>query len=141
MTEEMDLQRKTNSLAEKEQNLFDEIRLSVAEKQFNVLEKFFEIEAIPNTKTELTEMLGISRMTWYTWLKDPLFRSCLHKVGQTRFAADDPLINETLANMAKDGNLGAIRLIKELTGQISTQKKRGAPMVQINFGDSIDKTG
>ena len=141
MTEEMGLQRKTNSLAEKERTLFDEMKESVTEKQFIVLEKLFEIEAIPKTITELTEVLGISRVSWYIWLKDPIFRSGLYSIGQLRFAADDPLINETLANKAKAGDLGAIRLVKELTGQLTTQKKQKAQLqVQINYGD-VSKTG
>jgi hypothetical protein len=118
MTEEMDLQRKTNSLAKNERTLFDEMRESLTEKQFIVLEKFFEIEAIPNTITDLTGMLGISRVSWYNWLKDPAFRSCLYMVGQARFAADDPFVNQILADKARAGEIGAIRLLKELTGAI-----------------------
>jgi hypothetical protein len=107
MTEEMDLQRKPNSLAERERILFDEMRESLTAKQFIVLEKLFEIEAIPETITELTEVLGISRVSWYTCLKDTICyswkelrhttASLMHRKGVPVLAIKDQLrhTNET----------------------------------------------
>lgn len=136
LTSKEDEQRKTNALTEKQQNFFDEIRATVTSRQFRVLEKLFEIEKIPKTIVELTEILGVARVTWYSWLKDPSFRGALYMVSRARFAIDDPFVNQVLADKARDGELGAIRLLKELCGQLTPQKKQEAHnQIQINYND------
>ena len=105
--------------------------------QIEALKTLAVLPSLPETKEELIKVLGVTKPTWYAWLRLRPFRLVLNEIAAARVADDALWISEAMALKARGGDVGAARVYFTLTGWDRNRNQRGGDMnVLISFGDS-----
>jgi hypothetical protein len=131
MPEEIALSQQ-NDLTTLGRDFLNEVRDTVTGRQLEVLEKLLQIEKLPPSKEQLIKMLGISKATWYAWVKDRDFIDILYELIRIKFAGDVLWIAESLTEKAKAGDVAAIRTFFDLVGKREPQKPNNAFQIVID---------
>lgn len=90
-------------------------------KQIKMMELFFDTD---DTRTDTAKMaeIGVSRKTYYAWLKDGRFLGYMNSLLDEYLGGEMPSIMVALAKKAKSGDLAAIRLVSDIRGSLAPVK-------------------
>lgn len=81
----------------------------------------------PSDKRDMAAKLksiGISYQTYRSWLKEPVFKSYLHQIGEDMLGEHMADVHTAVARNAVDGNMKAIELYYGLTGRFDPGKQQ-----------------
>ena len=81
----------------------------------------------PSSKKDLAGKLksaGITMQTYRAWLKQPLFKAAIDQIGQEMLSDHVADVQTAVVSNAINGNMKAIEIYHQLTGQFDPQKKQ-----------------
>ena len=92
-------------------------------KQIKMMELLFDTDDT-RTTTEKIAVVGVSRKTYYAWLKDGRFLGYMNSLLEEFLGGEMPSIMFALAKKAKGGDLAAIRLVMDIRGSAAPTKQQ-----------------
>lgn len=109
--------------AMRERGIYWDARKGLTPEQVYVL----GIMTDPSSKKDMAGKLrtaGITMQTYRAWLKQPLFKAAIDQIGQEMLTDHIADVQTAVVSNAINGNMKAIEIYHQLTGQFDPQKRQ-----------------